>query len=416
MRVRALSAFLLTLSFLTFTGCWDYNDYEELTLVSAVGFDMDESTKEITITVEYYIPKSGGSTKDEKKGTQSPQNAGVVKASGRTIADSLSAIQQASGKRLYYAYLDVFVVGENAAKSIMKQIIQYSDRTPNIRTTAYVAVTKGKAEDVLSTIDPNLSVPAGRNIHNLIDQAADAGSAFPVHIEDFAEKLVISGVEPVAPLVAVKSTKEPNTGSSTTMKGDGPLVITEQKSGFQIIEGIAAFKGDKLVGFLDKEESIGLGWITGKKITPYENVNPSSTKDIKNTLLFDVIKSKSRIGVEFINERPVITIKTSIEADLRKEADNLEYESLTPAAVSMMGKELSNKIRSEIKAAIEKGQKDLKTDIFGFGFASYRKSPKLWHSQYEKRWEDLFPDLQVSVKVDAKIINTGTNVKKFVIK
>jgi spore germination protein KC len=77
-----------------------------------------------------------------------------------------------------------------------------------------------------------------------------------------------------------------------------------------------------------------------------------------------------------------------------------------------MEAKLADNVRSEIKAALKKGQKELKTDIFGFGFALYRKYPRLWHKEYEKKWQDLFPDVTINIDVRAKILNTGTGIKK----
>jgi spore germination protein KC len=81
-----------------------------------------------------------------------------------------------------------------------------------------------------------------------------------------------------------------------------------------------------------------------------------------------------------------------------------------------MERELSDSIRDDIEASLRKAQKELKTDIFGFGFSFYRKYPKLWHKEYEQKWEDIFPELPVTVHVDAKVINTGVTFRRFIFK
>lgn len=73
---------------------------------------------------------------------------------------------------------------------------------------------------------------------------------------------------------------------------------------------------------------------------------------------------------------------------------------------------LAENVKAEINAAIKKAQKELKSDIFSFGFNFYRDNPKLWHSEYEKKWKQLFPNLQVNVNVTAKITDTGTSINK----
>jgi spore germination protein KC len=102
-----------------------------------------------------------------------------------------------------------------------------------------------------------------------------------------------------------------------------------------------------------------------------------------------------------------------VEADLRKYSTNIDLELLTPDVVSLLEKGLADNVRSDINDAIKKGQKELKTDIFCIGFNFYRQYPKLWHSQYEKEWKQIFPTLQIKVSVDAKVVDTGTAIKKF---
>ncbi|KZL90775.1 hypothetical protein CLMAG_36860 [Clostridium magnum DSM 2767] len=86
---------------------------------------------------------------------------------------------------------------------------------------------------------------------------------------------------------------------------------------------------------------------------------------------------------------------------------------LTPDIIRSMEKKLENSIKSDVMAAIEKGQKEFKSDIFGFGFNLYRQHPREWHKDYEKIWDDIFPDIPIKVNIDAKINNTGTNIRKF---
>lgn len=416
MKLRSVLAFLLILNMLFLTGCWDYKDYDNLALAAAMGIDMDEETNEITVTVQYYIPGGGGGNAggQGRKGTgQNMPNSGAMTAKGATITEAVSKIQEARRKELFYSYMEVIVLGESAAKTITKQVVQFFDRTPNIRSSVYIAFTKGKAEDVLSTLDPNISVTPARAIHEMIDQATKSGSSFPVTIEDFAEKLAISGVEPAAPEVTVAITEQGSNPSSETASEEGPVKFSKMSDGYQEIDGTAAFQGDQLVGWLDQTESTGLGYILNKSMTPYEDVETTSESDLKTTLIFSIVKAKSKIKATLQDGSPVITVSTSLQADLKKYADNIEADSLTPDVLSLMESQLAEHVKFEMEAAIEKGQKEFKTDIFGFGFEFYRQYPSLWHNQYEVAWQELFPTIQVNVSVKAKIINTGTNVKKF---
>lgn len=105
-----------------------------------------------------------------------------------------------------------------------------------------------------------------------------------------------------------------------------------------------------------------------------------------------------------------------IVADLRKYYSTKGSEFLSPEEVELIENKLSESIRSDIEAALVKCQEEFKSDIFGFGFALFRKNPKLWQTEYAKKWDDVFPYTQVYINVDTKVINTGTNIRKLNLK
>ena len=434
MKINRLVLVLLIFSALFFSGCWDYTEYEHLAMANSVGIDFDESSKKITVTFEYTLTSAGGSKDGGAGGNTSSSKSESIKASGYTIAEALSNIQQTVRKELFFPYLSIVVVGKDAAENIMADIIGYIDRTPQVHTSTYLCITPGRAEDVLSTADPISSLPIGKRIHDIIEQSSGTGKAFPVTISQFEETLSVSGKDCVAPRINVFYSKNtagesgPSGGSRSTgasgspggisssseisSSEEFPYRIMERRNGYQYIDGIAAFKSDKLAGFLEGKECTGFGWIMNRGITPYEYVQTSPEKETKNMQVFRVSKSESKIEVELKGGTPEITISTYMEADLRKQSESGQ-DILTPGALKEMEKGLAENVKEEINAAIKKGQKELKTDIFCFGFDFYRKYPKLWHSDYEKKWETIYPGIKINVNVTAKIINTGTNVKKF---
>ncbi|MPM05330.1 Spore germination protein B3 [bioreactor metagenome] len=413
---RFLSLFLLIIFLLPLTGCWDYHDFDDLTLVSAMGFDMEEGTNEITVTVQYYIPGAGNVNGSGGGLSKLPMAGGAVKATGKTIADAILKIQESRRKTLFYGYLNVIVLGENAAKNITKEVIGFADRTPSVRATAYLAVAEGKAEDVLCTADPGIATSVGKNIYELIDCANQSGAAYPVSIEDFAEKVATTGTQPVAPRVTVFITKQlENENPDESKEDEKPVKVISMNEGYQIVDGMAAFMDFKLVGWLNAKESTGLSWITDHKLKIYESVNmePSSDVDIRNVIIFNIKNSKSKIKVKIEDDKPKITVSTEIEADMRKYYPGGD-EKLTSDALSNLEKKLADNVASEIMETIKKSQKDLDSDVCNFGFAFYRKYPKLWHEKYEKDWKDIYSEVPINVEVTAKIQNTGSTIIKFV--
>jgi spore germination protein KC len=138
-----------------------------------------------------------------------------------------------------------------------------------------------------------------------------------------------------------------------------------------------------------------------------------NTNDI---LYYLILKSNSKIKVNLNKDLPSIQVNVKVTADLRKYYSKKGSEFLTPEEISKIESKLADRIRSDAEAAINKAQKEYKSDIFGFGFELFRKNPKLWRTQYEEKWDEIFPDIPVEIKVNAKVINTGVNIRKLTIK
>jgi spore germination protein KC len=74
--------------------------------------------------------------------------------------------------------------------------------------------------------------------------------------------------------------------------------------------------------------------------------------------------------------------------------------------------EYQSSIKETIKEAIKTAQKTYQSDIFGFGQVIYRSDPRAF-KRFEPRWEQEFKNVDVSVKVNAKIRSLGTITKAF---
>ncbi|WP_411680289.1 Ger(x)C family spore germination protein [Clostridium thailandense] len=425
MRKTGFLLIVLSTIFL-FTGCWDYAEYQQIAQIYSVGIDFEKENNDIIVTLQYI---STGKTQGGK--VSESITGAAYSAKAKTLIDAVNKLQEATPGNLFFSYLQVLVIGEDAATYILKDIISHIERTPSIRNSAYVIITPGKAEGLISTVDPFNPIASGKKIHNLLTGYPNGGSTFQVTIHEFIQMLVKPGIESVASRVVSTGYKNKTLQESAKVLGgthEDVKFHLQNEGNFRAF-GLAAFKGDKFVGWLDDNESLGLSWIKGKKIKTYkstktdEEVNFSTysknitfNADVKKILYFYITDSKSKIKVQINDKNPEININVKVEAALRKYYTGEGSEYLTPDIVNSMERKLENSIKSDIMTVIQKGQKELKTDIFGFGFNLYRQHPKEWHRNYENTWEEIFPDIPIKVNVDAKINNTGTNIRRLFIK
>jgi len=403
---RVFLFFLCILLLLSLTGCWDYTEYNNLAQIVAIGIDYNKDTSETILSLQF-IPTAKAQKSGE--GEQSGSEGLVHSASDKTLYGALSKLQQVVDKRFFYGYLSVLAIGEEAAKYNLLSTLELIDRTPSIRTSAYIVFSPGKAEDILGTVDASHAELTANTLSNLMLTSASTGAAYPFTVQQFMEMISTGGLEAVGPCVNT-TIKELDILGGT----QDNIKANEKKEGKLRVAGMAAFKGDKLAGWLDDKESIGYGFITGKKVLAYKYSYTDSGDE--NVVYFRVASSKSKIKVNHTGEMPSVDISIKLTCDMRKYVTNKASDYIDPEEMQKMESKLSNSIKSDIEAALEKGQKKLQSDIFGFGFTFFRAHPKLWQKQYEKKWDKLFPDIPVKVKVTSQILNTGTNLRKLEVK
>ena len=413
MSQKNIPLIILLILLIFVSGCWDYNEYENLAQVVGIAVDFDNKSRQTTLTDQYLISSGSKVSANSGSGPSSGKSGMIYSATDKTLYDAVLDIQQVVMKKLFYGYLKVFILGEEAARYNLVDQSELMDRTPLIRDTAYFLVCSGKAEKVLSTADENNMMTSSEFIADLLKNSKATGAAFPVTIHDVTEMLAIGGLEVTIPRVI--STAQ-DSGKSETVGSLDNIRIDERYKGALRVSGMAAFKGDKFAGWLNEKETMGFGWITGKNMTAYKvSAEPTGT-DPSEILYFHIIKSGSKMKVKLVDGEPDISVTVSATADLRKYYSQMGSDYLAPGEVKMMEQVLADSIRSDIQAALTRGQGELQSDIFGFGFAFFRKYPGLWKSEYVKIWPAIYPDIPVHVTVKTTVINTGANIRKLIIK
>ena len=408
MRKKLLILPLLICIFIILSGCWDYLEYENMAVISAVGVDYNSQTDEFVISLQKLSATKAGTQSVGQSETQVNKVGAVHTITCKTMYEGMNKFQSIISNKLFFGYTDVLLISEDAAKYKLLDIIDLVDRTPSLRANTNIAIVKNAVE-TLSTVDYSKTMPSSSEISNLIQQSVNSGLSRPVTLQDFEEMLAISGLEAVSPYIKASSNEE------TEAKGgveDG-IRSYQERIGNHILAGTAVFKGDKFLGYLNEKESLGYLWITGKQVHNYKTSLPKAEEDYA---YYYIKSSKSSLSVELSDNKPVIKIKISTMAELRKDSNTIESTFILEKELGELEANLSESIRSDIEAALKKCQKEYKTDVFGFGFELFRKDPKLWTDKYEKEWDKIYTELPVYISVDSIINSTGTNIKKFVVK
>lgn len=374
-------------------GCWDRTEVEDLAIVSAVGIDILKihDKKKWQVSIQVARPQAIGK-KDGGGGGSSVTPVWIESSVGDTIDDALRNFSTRASRRVFLAHSKLIVLGDEAARQGVKQIIDVLQRNREIRLRDWLVVFQGEARDLLN-IRPSLeSLPSNEIAGLFINSMPEVSKSYVITIKDFANTMISSGADPIAGRIKVyKLAKKELPEDELLYKG---------KPEYERLQGAAVFRSDKLVGYLEDNETMGLLWVNGYMRRGVMSLSENGVPDMS----IQITNGTSQVKPYLNNGKITVRIKISAEGNISEHRSTHKIAQQMP----MLEKEFAAKIEEQIRMVLKKAQTDYKADIFGFGEYVHRKYKKEWHEKYEKEWgEKYFPKIKVLIDVKAKIRGTG---------
>lgn len=396
MSKRMVSALLLFGCITLLSGCWNRRELNDISVAVAMG--LDKSGEEYIISVQMVNPGEVAAKVGGGKG------AAVVTLTerGDTVFEALRRITTQTPRKLNLSHLRAVVFGEELSKEGIGKTLDFLSRDHETRTDFSILQAKGStAEKILRVYTmPQEIIPANKIFKSLETSEEVWAATAKVTLDELISNITNEGKQPVitgVDIIGVKDTDKIESKENVEkIKPMGSIRITN----------LAVFKRDKLIGWLNEDESKGYNYTQNEVKSTVGHLScPESGK-----LSMEVIRSDAKMKGKVINGKPQIDIIVRLEQnigdvecaiDLSKLETIAELESLSEKAV-----------KRNIEAVIHKAQKKFKTDILGFGEAIHRSSPKAWR-ELKKDWDKEFVNLKVHIQVDAKIRRLGTISKSF---
>lgn len=368
-------------------GCWDNRDINNLGIITVLGFDIITTEDgEDLWQVSSFVMQAGTAGVGAAAGGQEAKPEIVWSGQGLTISEAILDFIKRSPKAPFFADAYSMILGERAAKEELLAIVDYLNRLREQRPGAFVMVTKGNASE-LFVAEPEASISVSRDLKNLAQTASDIkGIARGVKLMDFTADILSKDRDPVASEVRLIHTKEKR---GEELAGPPKAIL---------VEGLAIFKEDKLVGWLNKEETIGYNLLTNK-ITRGDVI--IQVKKEGKWFVFLVERSKPEIKAKLSENK--LTIKIMIEASGRiTEANGI---NLAPSEIKEVEEAISEQIGEMVMDTIAT-VRGYESDCLGFSEKLHRYSPEDW-KKIETHWRETFLEADVEVNVNAKVENTG---------
>lgn len=364
-------------------GCWwSRVEISEKAIIAGVGIDNAQKEGHIKLTVQIILP---GEIKAPAKEGGQGEAVWVVTTTGRSVSDNIKDLRMQSGRKCLWSHAKIIVVGEEAAKEGIDKIIDFFEREHDLRRRIWVIVARGDAKEIMEAQLKLEKIPAF-GISNLVESSKHISKAAAVNLHEFIGMVSSKTTCAFAPGIEVF----------------GKEAEKENKAGSLRLTDTGVFKNYRLKGWLDAYESRGLLWVLGKVESGIIEVKCPEEKE--KLIAIEITRASSKIKPEIKDGSVTITVEVSEEGTIRDDQfTSVDYT--TPEAIKCLEKGTAAIIESEINKAITKAQ-EFNTDVFGFGEAVYRKYPREW-KKLEKEWDEIFPNLEVKINVDAKIKRVG---------
>lgn len=386
-------AILLLLALLTgfLGGCWSRKEITEVAVVLGTGVDWTADGR-IRLTVQ--IARPGAFAGGAEAGAGGKEAAcWVLSAEGKTVEEAERYLAMKVPRDIYWGHSVILVIGEEMARKGTGVATNFFQRDRQPREIMWFMVAKGEAKDFLETYSDLAKTSA---------QAAGfltrMKTGYSVQLREYAEMLASKGVQPVATRVEVKE-------AGVT---PGPGQEKKSPAHKQVeLSGVAVFKEDKLVGWLDDYETRGLLWLKGEAMKGVITV-PSPGEPDKEVSI-RIRRGSTKVTPEYDGENLRFDVVLKVEGDMVEQQSREDLAK--PEKIKALESEMAEEITKRAVVALEKAQIEYGLDIFGFGDAFHRKYKKDWR-ELKDRWDEEFARAEVNIAVEAHVREIGLLTKR----
>jgi len=380
-RKRMFAITLILVLALLLTGCWNRRELSTIGIIGLIGVDTDDNG--IKTTLEVINPEkssTGGGGKNEIPFK-------YVQSSGKTLSEAFRSTTLRFDREPFLSHAKEFLFSEEIARNGLAEHLDVILRNHELRLSMHLVIVKdASAADVMS-IGSGINIIPSSYLEDLLKQHKIHSTSVDSKVLDFLKTYNDKGINPV--VTVLKKVKKAKIGAGKSAEYElSP-------------EGAAVFSKDRLVGFLDGQETRGYNWVIGKVVS---GIVVSPTPDSNGTTSVEILEAGSQNEVEINGNDIKIKVKINVIGMLDEETTKIKLTD--PAVIEMLEQANSQVIKQEVEHTLLKVQTEYKSDIFGFGQLVHRKYPPEWKNMQDN-WNELFSQATIEVETQTKIIDTG---------
>ena len=381
--------FIIPIIFLL-TGCYNYREINELAIVSGVSIRRVDD--EIELTTEVINPK-----KEQDASSGEEPEFIIYTSRAKSVQEAIRKMIKESPRKMYGAHIEILVIDEGIAREYLMDILDSFARNPEIRSEFKVLV--GKSDDILKITTP-LEKISSENIRNSLENNNKyLGFANVVTYHELISNVLNPNIELVLPVLSMKG--------NVNLGEDKENISNTSVKATSIIDGMAIFRNNKLIGYLTEEESLTYNILRDSA----KNFFIRTSGHDNEYIVHEIIRLSSKM--EFDRNKNEMKITLTGKSAISEVNEKIDLENLEE--VSKLEKELNQELKKMVERSILSIQKKYNSDIFGFGDVIYKSYPKYFQKIKDEFKQDGFQNMKVNVSVKIKGQEKG-NLNRGVVK
>lgn len=425
----------LLMGIVVLSGCKSSLEVEQLAIVAGFSVDLNEEDPQKPVLMTFEVMDLGG----DASGKSSSVSSTVIQMDGVGVFDAVRNASMKTTNRLYFAHAKVMLIGEEVARKGIAPYLDWVMRDAEPRLTLRLLVTKGSmgatALDTQFPINPVTSFGIDDMVLNDTETLAFIPS---VRLYEAFNAIYETGMDLVLPAIEVnpdeivtnesKAKKQLEAGGETPQdsmgaegagggsggsggasggaqdQGEGGKE-DESKKKTHNIAGSAVFRDDRLVGYLNQEQTRYMLYATDGIKGGLLNL-PLDDRNQDTMITYEVFKNTTKTSVKKQDDGSfAIELQIKSEVALGEEGPGV-FGQLQPFSYEQLQDAASASLESRVAELIKMVQQDYGADVFCFGRKIAQRYPKEW-KEIEQDWHELFKTLPVTVSAEVNIRNTG---------
>ncbi len=379
--MKKIKLLIIILFLLLITGCSDYRELSDMSIVSSLGLDKKDGEYIITSQILDSKMKSKGDT-----GSTAPEIV-VYDSKGKTLHEALRNAMLEAPKKLYVGHIKTVIISEEAAKNDISDFFDFFLRDAEASKDFNILLVRDSSiKEIMDILTPLETIPA-QNISSSIEIGSDLqGSIDNVTFDKFVSNVLQQGIDAVIPVIEIKEVKSEN----KKIDPEKRLVVSKE---------MGIFSNDKFLTYINENSSLGYNLI--KNIIKSNVISFECNKNKYSSI--ELLKNKSELSFDVKSN--TLIIKIELKGSLSELDCNIDITK--EEEIKKLEKKTKKHIETIVNDTIDTAIKNYKSDFLGIGEYIFQNNYK-YYQKNKKNIDNIIKEMKRKVEVKIEYIQKGT--------